>query len=91
MFLIIWFKRKSIIMETLKRFMWKALICTCGHAMNRRIAHFQRSLSEFIKMTAYDSRAKIPETVIDNFVDRVVFDHGDFIWYLNPTFENTEM
>lgn len=24
MFLIIWFKRKSIIMEMLKRFMWKA-------------------------------------------------------------------
>lgn len=39
-------------------------------------------------MTAYDARAKIPETVIDNFVDRVVFDHGDFIWYLNPTFGN---
>lgn len=46
------------------------------------------SLYEFIKMTAYDARAKIPETVIDNFVDRVVFDHGDFIWYLNPTFGN---
>lgn len=43
---------------------------------------------QFIKMTAYDARAKIPETVIDNFVDRVVFDHGDFIWYLNPTFGN---
>ena len=39
-------------------------------------------------MTAYDSRAKIPETVIDNFVDRVVYDHGEFIWYLNPAFGN---
>ncbi|MDD7664791.1 MAG: hypothetical protein PUJ25_04250, partial [Lachnospiraceae bacterium] len=33
-------------------------------------------------------RAKIPETVIDNFVDRVVYDHGEFIWYLNPSFGN---
>lgn len=55
-----------------------------NEAKDRRI----ESLSEFIKMTAYDARAKIPETVIDNFVDRVVFDHGDFIWYLNPSFGN---
>lgn len=55
-----------------------------NEAKDRRI----ESLSEFIKMTAYDARAKIPETVIDNFVNRVVFDHGDFIWYLNPTFGN---
>ena len=27
-------------------------------------------------------------TVIDNFVDRVVYDHGEFIWYLNPAFGN---
>ena len=53
-------------------------------AKDRRI----ESLSEFIKMTAYDSRAKIPNTVIDNFVDRVVYDHGEFIWYLNPAFGN---
>ena len=31
MFLIIWFKRKSIIMETLKRFMWKALMRNLYH------------------------------------------------------------
>ena len=46
------------------------------------------SLSEFIKMTAFDARAKIPDTVIDNFVDQIVFDHGAFIWYLNPTYGN---
>ena len=49
-------------------------------AKDRRID----SLSEFIKMTAFDARAKIPDTVIDNFVDQIVFDHGAFIWYLNP-------
>ena len=53
-------------------------------AKDRRID----SLSEFIKMTAFDARAKIPDTVIDNFVDQIVFDHGAFIWYLNPTYGN---
>ncbi|WP_165937130.1 hypothetical protein [Streptococcus sp. KCJ4932] len=43
-----------------------------NEAKNRRI----ESLSEFIKMTAYDSGAKILDTVIDNFVNRVVYDHG---------------
>ena len=46
------------------------------------------SLSEFIKMTAFDARAKIPDTVIDNFIDQIVFDHGAFIWYLNPVYGN---
>lgn len=55
-----------------------------NEAKDRRI----ESLSEFIKMTAYDSRTKIPDTVIDNFVDRVVYNHGEFIWYLNPAFGN---
>ncbi|SFQ10034.1 Site-specific DNA recombinase [Lachnospiraceae bacterium XBB1006] len=53
-------------------------------AKDRRI----ESLSEFIKMAAFDSRAKIPETVIDNFVDQIVYDHGVFIWYLNPAYGN---
>ena len=53
-------------------------------AKDRRID----SLSEFIKMTAFDTRAKIPETVIDNFVDQIVYDHGCFIWYLNLTYGN---
>ena len=26
--------------------------------------------------------------MIDNFVDQIVFDHGAFIWYLNPTYGN---
>ena len=53
-------------------------------AKDRRID----SLSEFIKMTAYDARAKIPDTVIDNFVDQIVYDHGAFISYLNPAYGN---
>ena len=46
------------------------------------------SLTEFIKMQAFDPRAKIPETMIDVFVDRIVYDKGDFSWYLNPKLGN---
>ena len=46
------------------------------------------SLTEFIKMQAFDPRAKIPETMIDAFVDRIVFDKGVFSWYLNPKLGN---
>ena len=53
-------------------------------AKDRRI----ESLSEFIKMTAFDPRTKIPEKVIDYFVDQVIYDHGVFKWYLNPVYGN---
>ena len=46
------------------------------------------SLTEFIKMKAYDPKAKIPETLIDSFVDRIVYDKGMFSWYLNPKLGN---
>ena len=46
------------------------------------------SLTEFIKMKAFDPRAKIPETVINAFVDRIIFDKGVFSWYLNPRVGN---
>jgi len=46
------------------------------------------SLTEFIKMQAFDPRAKIPETMIDAFVDRIVYDKGVFSWYLNPKLGN---
>jgi DNA invertase Pin-like site-specific DNA recombinase len=46
------------------------------------------SLGEFIKMEAFDPRAKIPETLIDAFVDRIIYDKGTFSWYLNPKLGN---
>lgn len=46
------------------------------------------SLEEFIKMKAFDPAAKIPESFIEAFVDRIVFDKGVFSWYLNPKFGN---
>ena len=45
-------------------------------------------LSEFIKMKAFDEKKKIPSTVIDYYVDRIVFDKGVFTWILNPRLGN---
>ena len=39
-------------------------------------------------MEAFDPRAKIPETLIDAFVDRIIYDKGTFSWYLNPKLGN---
>ena len=39
-------------------------------------------------MKAFDPRAKIPETLINAFVDRIVYDKGVFSWYLRPGFGN---
>ena len=36
------------------------------------------NLTEFIKMKAFDPRAKIPETLINAYVDRIIFDKGVF-------------
>ncbi len=46
------------------------------------------SLTEFINMKAFDPRGKIPEALIDAFVEKVIYDKGAFIWYLNPKLGN---
>ena len=46
--------------------------------------HRIESLTEFINMKAFDARRKIPEALVDAFVDQVVYDKGTFTWYLNP-------
>lgn len=40
--------------------------------------------SRFLKL----NNSHLEYTVIDNFVDQIVFDHGAFIWYLNPVYGN---
>ncbi|SCW83558.1 Site-specific DNA recombinase [Lachnospiraceae bacterium C10] len=50
--------------------------------------HRIESLQEFVNMKAFDPRAKIPESLIEAFVDKIVFDKGVFSWYLNPKFGN---
>ena len=47
-----------------------------------------KSLTAFINMEAFDPRAKIPDIIIDGFVERIIYDKGVFIWYLNPQVGN---
>ena len=47
-----------------------------------------KSLTAFINMEAFDPRAKIPDRIIDGFVERIIYDKGEFIWYLNPQVGN---
>jgi DNA invertase Pin-like site-specific DNA recombinase len=49
------------------------------------------SLMEFINMKAFDTRAKIPESVINVFVSKIVYDKGIFSWYLNPKLGNESL
>ncbi len=42
------------------------------------------SLEAFINMKALDPRAKIPEAMVNVFVDKIIYDKGVFSWYLNP-------
>ncbi|MBO6208610.1 MAG: recombinase family protein [Lachnospiraceae bacterium] len=50
--------------------------------------HRIESLTEFINMKAFDPRGKVPETLIDAFVERVIYDKGVFTLYLNPKLGN---
>ncbi len=47
-----------------------------------------KSLDEFVKMEAFNEDAKIPESVIGAFVDRIIFDKNVFSWYLNSKLGN---
>ena len=42
----------------------------------------------FIKMKAFDEKAKIPEIIIDHYVDRIIYEKGTFTWILNPRLGN---
>jgi hypothetical protein len=52
------------------------------------IQHHYESLAAFVEMKAFDSCAKLPETLIEAFVDKIIYDKGTFSWYLNPKYGN---
>lgn len=52
------------------------------------VARRMESLTAFIKMKAFDENAKIPETIIDHYVDKIIYDKGTFMWILNPRLGN---
>ena len=47
-----------------------------------------KSLNDFINMKAFAKTKKIPSTIIDAYVERIVFDKGDFTWILSPRLGN---
>ena len=52
------------------------------------LRHTVLGITAFINMEAFDPRAKIPDRIIDGFVERIIYDKGEFIWYLNPKIGN---
>lgn len=52
---------------------------------NELIVDRANTLEEFVKMKIYDNRTrKIPTTIIDYYVDSIIYDKGIFTWILNP-------
>lgn len=47
-----------------------------------------KGLAEFIQMKAFDAKRKIPSTIIDQYVEQIIFDKGVFTWILNPALGN---
>lgn len=47
-----------------------------------------KCLAEFIQMKSFDPKRKIPSTIIDQYVDQIIFDKGVFTWILNPALGN---
>ena len=37
-------------------------------------------------MKAFDPCAKVPETLIEAFIDKIIYDKCTFSWYLNPKY-----
>lgn len=54
--------------------------------LNKRIV----LLSEFIKMKAFSKKEKIPETIIEKYVEKIIFYKDDFEWYLRPAIGNVD-
>ncbi len=47
-----------------------------------------KALTEFIQMKAFDANSKIPSTIIDHYVEKIIFDNDVFTWILNPALGN---
>lgn len=52
--------------------------------MNNRIT----ALTEFIEMEGFGKKKKIPETIIDYYVEKIYYDKGIFSWFLRPKVGN---
>lgn len=46
------------------------------------------ALSSFVKMKAFDEKSSVPSTIIDRYVEKIIFDKDKFTWVLNPRLGN---
>ena len=46
------------------------------------------ALSSFVKMKVFDEKSSIPSTIIDRYVEKIIFDKDKFTWILNPRLGN---
>lgn len=42
------------------------------------------ALSKFLDMDSFSRKEPIPETIIDAYVQKIIYDHGTFTWILSP-------
>lgn len=61
---------------------------TLDVSQGNTVADRMDKLSEFIKMKAFDESRKIPKTIIDYYVEQIIYDKGVFTWILNPVTGN---
>lgn len=54
--------------------------------LNKRI----ECLSAFLKMKCFSKKEKIPESIIEKYVEKIIFYKDDFEWYLRPTIGNVD-
>ena len=54
--------------------------------LNKRI----ECLSAFLKMKCFSKKEKIPENIIEKYVEKIIFYKDDFEWYLRPTIGNVD-
>lgn len=48
----------------------------------------KNSLAEFIEMNTLKKKTKVPDTIIEAYVEGIQYDKGVFTWVLNPKLGN---
>lgn len=79
------FEKKIITIENKNEEIRQRILVEEKNALIEDRAHI---IEEFVKMKAFDVSRKIPSTLIDYYVDRIIFDKGKFTWILNPELGN---
>ena len=60
-----------------------AVVCVCAMSFFTVSCDLKENM-----MKAFDAKRKIPSTIIDQYVEQIIFDKGVFTWILNPALGN---